>query len=453
MHSHTQMQPNDEREQISELSLPDALALARQIHRRDHLAEAEILYRKVLEVAPDYADANHFLGVLLHQIGKSDAAIEFIQKSIMLNPTEPNYYNNLGNVLVEAGRLEEAAAAYEKVIALAPDHANAHNNLGALSKASGKFAEAAAAYQKAIDLNPHHIDAHNNMGKLLSAQGRTEEAVAWYCKAITLMPHHPDSRKLLGIAYYTLGQMGKAAEVYRQWLDDEPASPVARHMLAACTGQDVPPRASDEYVESTFDHFADSFDAKLGKLAYRAPELIAEALARAYTGPDKRLIALDAGCGTGLGGPLIKQHVRYLAGVDLSSGMLAKARSRDVYDDLTKAELTAWLHDHPLTYDLIVSADTLCYFGSLADPFVAAGHALREGGLLIFTVEEAIDETGQDGYRIQPHGRYSHGRKYLSRALADAGFSTLRMEPAVLRTEGGKPVDGLVVTARKEGEG
>jgi predicted TPR repeat methyltransferase len=451
-HPSIQNTADGEREQISELSLPDALALALQIHRRGHLVEAEILYRKIIEAAPDYADAHHFLGVLMHQRGNSDAAVELINQSIALNPGEPNYYNNLGNVLAEVGRLAEAADAYEKVIALAPEHANAQNNLGALPKARGQFAEAAAAYQKAIELNPAHVDAHNNMGKLLSAQGRTSEAVAWHCKAITLMPHHPDSRKLLGIAYYTLGQTEKAAEVYRQWLADEPKSPVARHMLSACTGRDVPARASDQYVESTFDHFADSFDAKLDKLGYRAPELVAEALTRAYGGPEKGLVALDAGCGTGLCGPLIARHVHRLVGVDLSSGMVAKARSRDVYDELTKAELTAWLHDHTFSYDLIVSADTLCYFGSLTAPFVAAYGALKAEGLLIFTVEKAVDETGGCGHRIEPHGRYSHAWAYLSQALADARFAVLRMETAVLRMEGGKPVEGVVVTARKQGE-
>ncbi|SFO11725.1 hypothetical protein [Nitrosospira briensis] len=60
---------NGQREQISELSLPDALALALQIHRRDHLVEAEILYRKILNVAQGYADACHFLGVFMYQVG------------------------------------------------------------------------------------------------------------------------------------------------------------------------------------------------------------------------------------------------------------------------------------------------------------------------------------------------------------------------------------------------
>lgn len=453
MHPALQNEAADEREQISELSLPDALALALQIHRRGHLVEAETLYRRVLDAAPDYADAYHFLGVLLHQGGHSDTAVEHIHRSIALNPGQPNYYNNLGNVLVEAGRLAEAADAYEKVIALAPDHANAHNNLGALSKARGKFTEAAEAYQKAIELNPGHVDAHNNMGKLLSTQGRTKEAVAWYCKAITLMPRHPDSRKLLGIAYYTLGQTEAAADVYRQWLADEPESPVARHMLSACSGRDVPPRASDEYVESTFDNFAESFDAKLGKLTYRAPELVAEALTRVYADPAKRLIALDAGCGTGLCGPLIAPYVRRLTGVDLSSGMLAKAHARNSYDELVKSELTDYLLSQPDAFDLIISADTLVYFGSLEEVLDAAYGALQTDGLMIFTVEAITDEVNEakeePGFRINPHGRYSHSSGYLRQALSSVGFDILAIEPTVLRTEGGSPVAGMVVTGRK----
>jgi predicted TPR repeat methyltransferase len=453
---------DNEREIISELSLPDALALALQIHRRGHLVEAEILYRKIIDVAPDYADARHFFGVLMHQSGDSDVAVELIHLSNTLNPGQPNYYNNLGNVLVEAGRLAEATEAYEKVVALAPNHADAHNNLGALSKVKGKFAKAAEAYQKAIELNPEHVDAHNNMGKLLSAQGRVKEAVAWYCKAITLMPRHADARKLLGIAYYTLGQTEKAAEVYRQWLVDEPENPVAKHMLSACSGQDVPLRASNDYVESTFDLFADSFDAKLGKLAYRAPELVAEALTRAYAGRKKGLVALDAGCGTGLCGPLIIQHVRRLTGVDLSEGMLAKARGRNTYDELIKGELTTYLLSQPSIFDLIISADTLVYFGSLEEVLRAAYEALRSDGLLIFTVEASVDQSAAEtdgeaatismhgtGYRINPHGRYSHSSGYLRHALSTAGFDTLAIGPAVLRTEGGSPVAGMVVTGRR----
>ena len=73
--------------------------------------------------------------------------------------------------------------------------------------------------------------------------------------------------------------MDKAAAVFRGWLAEEPGNPMALHYLAACEGgQAIPGRASDAYVESTFDSFAASFDEKLASLDYRAPGLVAEAV-------------------------------------------------------------------------------------------------------------------------------------------------------------------------------
>jgi predicted TPR repeat methyltransferase len=438
---------NTNPETVQELSIVEALQVATQLHRLRELDNAELLYRRILDAVPEHPDALHFLGILLHQRGRNDEAIERIEKSIALDPTLPDRYNNLGNVLLELERVEEAADAYRQAIALNPGHADAYNNLGALLRAQGRLDQARDAYLKAIELDPEHVDAHNNFGNLLSGQGDTNKAVAYYCKAITLMPDHPQTRKFLGIAYYTLGEIDKAAEVFRQWMKDEPDNPVAQHMYAACSGQDVPQRASDAYIESTFDGFAASFDAKLGKLGYRAPDLVASALERASTAPARQWSVLDAGCGTGLCGPLIAPYACRIVGVDLSAGMLQRARARDVYDELVKAELQAYLADHANEFDVVISADTLVYFGALEGVLAAACRALKPGGLLVFTAEEAHDAS--NGYRINPHGRYSHERGYVRRAMALAGFDVKAIDPAELRMEGGKPVVGLVVTGRK----
>src|SRR5919199_1010982 len=133
-------------------------------------------------------------------------------------------------------------------------------------------------------------------------------------------------------------------------------------MLAACSGSDVPGRASDAFVERIFDNFAASFDSKLAKLSYRAPALVAAMLEHVAPTPSRSLDVLDAGCGTGLCGPLVAPYARRLVGVDLSEGMLTRARERRVYDELVKGELTAYLAGCAETFDVIVSADTLVYF-------------------------------------------------------------------------------------------
>ena len=263
-----------------------------------------------------------------------------------------------------------------------------------------------------------------------------------------MRPKDPEARRLLALAHCTLGEVDKAVEIYEEWLKEEPDNAIARHMLAACSGRDVPLAHQTHSSRRTFDSFAASFDSKLAKLAYRAPALVAEMLADSDVDASKGLDVLDAGCGTGLCGPLVAPYARRLVGVDLSDNMIARARARNVYDELVKHELTAYLRDSTRTFDVIVSADTLVYFGPLDDVVAASANALRPGGRLIFTVEELDGAGGEAGYSISPSGRYRHMRAYLERVLANADLRS-HIVPAELRLEAGDPVPGLVVQATK----
>ena len=256
---------------------------------------------------------------------------------------------------------------------------------------------------------------------LLNGQKRSHEAAICFSKVITLRPTHPEARTLLDAVFET-GRKGISM------LAEEPDDPIARHMLAACSGRDVPARASDAFVEATFDSFAGSFDAKLAKLLYRAPALVVELLARSGVEASNELDVLDAGCGTGLCGPLLAPYARRLAGVDLSERMLAQARAREVYDELIKGELTDYLRASAGMFDAIVAAE----------------RALRPGGHVVFTVEEQLES----GYSLSVNGRYRHARQYVERTLVTAGLHA-EIEAAELRLEAGDPVQGLVVRGTK----
>ena len=148
-------------------------------------------------------------------------------------------------------------------------------------------------------------------------------------------------------------------------------------------------------------------------------------------------------------GALIAPYARRLVGVDLSAGMLTQAAAKQVYDELLQGELTAYLRSQPGAFDVIVSADTLVYFGALDDAIAAAAGALRPGGLLIFTLEHATAPSAPD-FHLELHGRYTHARRYVERLLAANGFE-MEIGGAELRMESGVPVAGLVVRARKVG--
>jgi predicted TPR repeat methyltransferase len=439
-------------EAITELGLSEAIPVAMALQQRGYLDGAQELYDRILAIAPDHPDVLHFSSLLLHQKGDSVRGLERLRRAIALCPDAPGMWNNLGNILLSLNRHAEAGEAYERSARLFPDDAGLLNNLGVLRRAQGRHDEAEVALRRAIALVPQFVDAYNNLGNVLRERGRLAEAVELYMRAITVAPRHPETRKLLAIAYQRLGETDKAAEIYRAWLEEEPDNPIPRHYLIACTGTDVPARASDAFVEVTFDRFAASFDSRLEGLLYRAPQLLANAVAGIYGEPAKHLDVLDAGCGTGLCAPLLLPYARRLVGVDLSGEMLARAQSRSLYDALHKAELTAFLAGAHQEYDLVISADTLCYFGELTEVAAAAYSALRPGGYLAFTVEALNEGLASSGHRLEGHGRYAHARSYLSSTFTTGGFVDLRVEVAHLRIEAGRPVNGYVVSCRKPPE-
>jgi predicted TPR repeat methyltransferase len=432
-----------------ELGLADAMAYAQALQKDNRLDAAEELYRRILAAAPDYPDAWHFRGVVAFQLGRLDEAETMIRRAVELAPAYSDAHNNLGNVLQHQKRSEEAVTCYERAIALQPDLADAYNNLGNALQQQKRHDDAVVFYEKAIALRPDMADAHLNLGKALEALDQMQQALTAYRQAVMLRPFHFDSYRRLGAALYGWGRIDEAADVYRKWLSLEPENPLARHLLAACTGEAVPARASDDCVRNIFEGFADSFDQILEGLQYRAPALVAQAAAEVIGAPAARLDILDAGCGTGLCGEHVKPFARKLVGVDLSLEMLKRAGARRLYDELIMGELTAFVGAVPAAWDLIVSADTLVYFGDLSAAMSAAHRGLRPGGHIVFTLERADDDEARQGFRINPHGRYSHHETYVRQVLSAARLEARTLTHVHLRLELKKPVDGLLVVASR----
>lgn len=435
-------------------TLAASLAAAIDHLRNERFDEAEPALNAILQRWPQQPDALHFLGVLLHTRGEMDEAEALIRRALAQVPDLPSAWNNLGNVLQLARRPDEAAEAYQQAVTHAPtahDGAMALNNLGLLHRKQHRLDQSEQAFRTALAHAPDFADAWYNLSETLVQLGRIPEALEAHSRARVLWPAHLQPRSDVIRALMLLGEMEKAADLLREWLAEEPGNPVAAHMLAACQGGATPERASDGYVEQVFDQFASSFDSKLEALDYCAPALVVDALARAAGPATARLAIIDAGCGTGLCGPGLKPWALHLAGCDLSTGMLQRARVRQVYDVLHKAELTHYLDTQPGAFDAVVSADTLCYFGPLHAVFDAARRCLRPGGWLVFTVE-ALAEGSDPPHRLQGNGRYAHDRSYLHRTLGDAGFTVQAVQHEKLRKEGGLPVMGWLVTAQCRSE-
>jgi tetratricopeptide (TPR) repeat protein len=152
-------------------SITEMLQLALEHHRQGRLAEAERLYRQVLQTDPTNADALHLMGVLATRVGKYELAVNFISHAIRLQGKHPAFHVNLSDALQRWGRNTDALAAARQAVRLDPTYAEGYNSVGAVLKSLGRLDEALDTFTRAIDVKGDCVDAHYNRALLRISLG------------------------------------------------------------------------------------------------------------------------------------------------------------------------------------------------------------------------------------------------------------------------------------------
>lgn len=395
-------------------------------HEAGRREQAQAAYRRILAIAPDDADALHLLGVAEHQAGNYATAIEYIGRAIRQNPLVPLYHNNLGSAYQSLNRLDDAARCVSASLELKPDSADAHYNLGVILSGQGEHGKAEACFRQALTLRPDFAQAHFNMGMLARRAGRFTEA----------------------------------AQCFRHVVRIEPNNATAQFLMAASDGQELE-RAPDVYVADVFDADAGKFDEHLVKnLRYDTPQRLLDLCMDVLRAARDRKDVLDLGCGTGLAGVSFSPFARRLVGVDLSAGMLERARGRQLYDRLEHAELLTMMQaEQNASYDVIVAADVFAYIGKLDGIFIEAKRLLRTGGLFLFSVE-ALDalmqtkqnQSGMRSFQLNANGRFAHSAAYIRALASGCSFRVDAMLSASTRLEAGKPVSAWLASLASESD-
>lgn len=413
-------------------------------HQAGNLAAAEKEYGQILVKAPLDVTVLYHLGVVLHQQAKTEEAGKVLARAAAVAPNAAEVQFSLGLVLMDLDRHEEAEAALRKAVALRPNMQRALMRLGELLVLEKKFADALPFLNKALELNAGDRKAWAALSLALRHLDSLEEAIEANDRVLALADKEDGHAAMAELIYLlSLRDPESAHRHAGRWLSAYPASPFARHVASGVLGLPAPERASDDYVKMLFDEFADSFEEQLGRLGYRTPDIVGGIAGLADA--NGSLAILDAGCGTGLAAPGLRPAASRLVGVDLSPRMLEKAREKGLYDELVEMELGDFLKSRPATFDLIVAADVLNYFGNLSPVLGNAGRALRDDGRLVFTLECGGEG---EGFVLAAHGRYSHAKSYLIDVIDKTGLQLEQMQEKVLRQESGKPVKGFLIVAR-----
>ncbi len=164
--------------------------------------------------------------------------------------------------------------------------------------------------------------------------------------------------------------------------------------------------ANEKELQERYDQWAKEYDSDLDQeFGWVAPQVASETFAK-YVASDAHI--LDAGAGTGLVGECLA-HIGYthLAAMDLSEGMLAEARSKNVYQAF-----------HQMTMGEPLDFPTDSFDATITVGVLTVGHAPAR------SIEELVRVTKPGGYivfSLRPDTYLEAGFKEMQTGLETAG--------------------------------
>lgn len=214
------------------MNLNQLFQQATQVHQQGDITQAEQLYRQLLNLVPNQADAHHLLGIIYSQQEQHLAAVKHLKRAVGLQSQNPVFHNNLGEALRRQGKPKQALKAYQKALALNPGLAEAHYNLANILKDHQRLTEAIEHYQQAISLRPTYANALHNLGNVYLELGRYKSAMAAYERCLALTPDHAEAHNNLGITLQEWDRTEEALASYQRAVQLKPDFKAAQRNLA-----------------------------------------------------------------------------------------------------------------------------------------------------------------------------------------------------------------------------
>ena len=458
---------------------------AKRLHQDGRLLDAAVLYQKILQAQPGDVEALYGLGMAHAQTGRLREGEQFLGEALKYNPRFAEGWRARGLMLMRLGRMEESLHCLDFALALDPslDDARAAraevqaqletstarladiyqalardpkdwarwNSRGSLLASMGKASEALASFERAIALRPDFVEALSNRATLLLESHKPDEALAAFDALLAIDPNHAFAWNNRGNALAQLQRFKQAVASYDRALAIRPDFPEAkenRDFALFALGHNR--RSPAKYLRGLFDEFSSHYDeTMLLTLRYRA-HLHVRMLADRVLPHRAPWRILDIGCGTGLAGLAFHDLAAggCLDGIDISPRMLDAAQARGIYGELILGDLETVLAEPGPSYDLIVSADTMTYFGDLATVFAGVAKRLTPDGFYLFASE---GKKGEGWEQTEVH-RFRHSEAYLRAQAERAGFQCIEIGECILRHEKNEPVMGYAVALKRVGE-
>jgi tetratricopeptide (TPR) repeat protein len=210
-------------------------------HEQGKFEDAIKIYNRVIALSANQprlaALANFRIGNVLMTQGKFGNAQAAFERSVTLNPSDAESYNNLGEALGELKQYQRALEAFNRAINLDQKLVKAKYNQAVSYDRMGNFRYSEFVFRSLIKANPQYSLAYDGLAVTLSKAGRAKEAITFHERAIALDPREPSYYYNFAISYLMQGNTAKALEQQEKLkaldpaIADRLASVIVKHQM------------------------------------------------------------------------------------------------------------------------------------------------------------------------------------------------------------------------------
>lgn len=216
--------------ELLELDDGDALALYKrgkvQIERKNFDAAIEDLDKAILS-DKENADFYAAKGMVLERSNKLKQARIELNRAIKLNSQHGDAHVVLGLVLRKQGETEDALAAHEKAAKFSPENAEAHFQLGISQNIEGDNMAAEISLKKATELNDKNATYWYAYGEVLRNLKRPKDAIQPYRKALKINADYAKAADKLGLVLIAANELEGAETLFTERVKTHPDEPRA----------------------------------------------------------------------------------------------------------------------------------------------------------------------------------------------------------------------------------
>lgn len=187
------------------------------------------LYRKAIEVMPDYYIPYFWLGDSMFRHGKAEA-VYYLENASRVYPVCLRPKLLLG--LACLGKDKNAACRqFKEALKVSPLYAPAWDALGRISEEAGDYGKAFEYFNLSVKANPFYSLATLGIGRTYLALGKVDEALQTLSVANDILPDHIESRLELARLYLRSGGFREAVRQCIRILTEDPENSLAQDLL------------------------------------------------------------------------------------------------------------------------------------------------------------------------------------------------------------------------------